>query len=302
MRPVTIESVPVNRTLHDFPRAVVVEIVAGCNLRCVMCPQKDLTRPRGVMDLALFCRLADVSPAAAPDTDRWAPIMGEVFTQGDLVFDVVDRARAAGCRRIHVNTNLVLFREEQIARLAESPPDTLVVGLDAATRATYERVRVGGDFPRVERNVETLLAAKRRGALPRTEIVLQFIVQEENAHEEEAFKARWFGRGATLKIRHRLGWGSGVAAPALRIAPEDRDVPCPWLMRTMSVHWTGQVAQCDAMWDGQQYAGDLRRQSIREVWNGPLLALRRRHLANDFGFEPCRSCRDWQCGRSETWR
>ena len=32
-------------------------------------------------------------------------------------------------------------------------------------------------------------------------------------------------------------------------------------MRTMSIHWTGQVAQCDAMWDGGAYVGDLKRQS-----------------------------------------
>jgi MoaA/NifB/PqqE/SkfB family radical SAM enzyme len=302
MRPVTIESVPVNRTLFDFPRAVIVEIVAGCNLRCVMCPQPRLTRPRGVMDLALFGRIADEVAAADPDTDLWAPIMGEVFTQSDRVFDFVDRARAAGCRRVHLNTNLVLFREEQVARLAASAPDTLVVGLDAATRETYDRVRVGGDFERVERNALALLAAKRAGALPRTEIVLQFIVQEDNAHEEEAFKARWLGRGATLKFRHRLGWGSAVAAPALGIPRERRGVPCPWLMRTMSVHWTGEVAQCDAMWDGGEYAGNLRRSSIRDVWHDRLLALRRRHLANDFDFDPCRACSDWQCGRSEVWR
>jgi radical SAM protein with 4Fe4S-binding SPASM domain len=298
MLPVSVERVPVNRE-HGFPRAVVVEVVAGCNLRCVMCPQSRLPRPRGVMDLGLFGRLADEIAAADPDTHVWAPLMGEVFTHGDLVFDYVDRARAAGCRRLHLNTNLAAFREESIARLVSSPPDTLVVGLDAATRATYDRIRVGGDFERVERNVEALLAARRSGALRRTEIVLQFIVQEHNAHEEEAFRARWRGRGATLKFRHRLGWGTAVTAPALDIPQERRTMPCPWLMRTMSVHWTGEVAQCDAMWDGREYVGDLRRQSIRDVWNGRLGAMRRRHLANDFDFDPCRTCRDWQCGTSE---
>ena len=302
MRPVSIDSVPVNRTLYDFPRAVIVEIVAGCNLRCVMCPQARLTRPRGVMDLALFGRIADEIAAADPGTELWAPIMGEVFTQGDRVFDFIDRARFSGCRRVHLNTNLVLFREEQVARLAASPPDSLVVGLDAATRATYDRIRVGGDFDRVERSVEALLAAKRDGALPRTEIVLQFIVQEANANEEEAFKTRWMGSGAALKIRHRLGWGTGVSAAALDIPPRMRNVPCPWLMRTMSVHWTGEVAQCDAMWDGGEYVGDLRNRTIREVWQDRLLTLRRRHLANDFEFDPCRTCSDWQCGRSEVWR
>ncbi len=305
MRAVRLESVPVNRELHRFPRVVILELVAGCNLACVMCPEKMMTRPKGIMNMALYRRLIDEIAAADPNTEIWAPIMGEVFMYRDRVFDYIGYAKAKGLMNVNLNTNLVLFQSGWIERLAESGLDRMVIGMDAATEDTYRKIRVDANprrtanFLRVEENIQALLAARADARLPNLEIVLQFIVQKENAHEEEAFRRRWEGSGLVLKIRHKLGWGAAVPSEALDLSPEERVMPCPWLMRTMSVHWTGQVAQCDAMWSGREYVGDLNHETIREVWLGELLYRRERHLQCDFDFEPCRSCNDWQCGRAE---
>lgn len=300
MKPVRIETIPVNRQLHPFPKVVIVEIVCGCNLRCVMCPEPRLTRPKGVMSLDLYKKVVSEIGATDPDTEVWATIMGEVFVHKHRVFDYLRFAkRDAKLNKVFLNSNLVLFREEYIDQLAECGLDKLTVGLDAATEETYCRIRVGGDFAKVERNIDAILSAKSRGRLPNLDLTLQFIVQDLNEHEEELFKQKWSGRGADLKIRQKLGWGTAVDAPNLDISADDRHIPCPWLMRTMSVHWTGKVAQCDAEWNGERYVGDLNVQTIKEVWMGELLVTRQRHLDNDFAFEPCRDCHDWQCGRAE---
>jgi radical SAM protein with 4Fe4S-binding SPASM domain len=303
MREVTIETIPVNRIMHPFPKVVIFEIVAGCNLFCIMCPLPQMTRPAGLMDLELYKRLGRQIAEEDPDTEVWATIMGEVFVHKEAVFDYLQYAkREAGLNKVYLNTNLVLFREEFIDRLEESGLDKMTVGLDGATQATYDKIRVGGDYQQVLKNIDVLLNAKSQGRLQNLEVILQFIVQDENAHEEELFKEKWIGSGATVKIRQKLGWGTGVEANNLAISNDDRTVPCPWLMRTMSIHWTGKVAQCDAEWNGERYVGDLNVHTIKEVWMDQLLGKRQRHLNNDFDFEPCRDCKDWQCGRSEFYR
>jgi len=300
MKPVNIESIPVNRVLHPFPKVIIFEIVCGCNLSCIMCPQPKMTRPKGLMELELYQRLTKEIAEKDPETEVWATIMGEVFVRKDLVFDYLRFAKQeAHLKKVYLNSNLVLFREEWTDRLEESGLDKITVGLDAATEPTYNKIRVGGDFRTVEKNIHTLLEAKSLGRLQKLEIILQFIVQDENQHEEEMFKRKWTGRGVTIKVRQKLGWGLGVEAENLAIPSRDRTIPCPWLMRTMSIHWTGHVAQCDAEWNGDRYVGDLNKQTIQEVWLGQLLAKRERHLANDFDFDPCRDCKDWQCGRAE---
>ncbi|MFN7923656.1 MAG: radical SAM/SPASM domain-containing protein [Bryobacteraceae bacterium] len=302
MRQASVEAIPVNRTLLPFPKVIIFEIVGGCNLRCIMCPHSQLTRPKGLMSLDLYKRLIDeIASHDRFQTEVWATIMGEVFVHGHAVFDYLDYAKQAGLQKIYLNSNMVRFEESMLDRLERCGLNKLTVGIDAATRETYDKIRVGGDFDRVEHNIRFLLDAKRQGRLPELELVLQFIVQDFNEHEEEAFKAKWMGQGATLKIRPRLGWGTGVPAPNLCLPDEVRTMPCPWLMRTMSIHWTGHVAQCDAEWNGERYVGDLNRQTIEEVWLGELLGKRQRHLNLDFSQEPCRDCKDWQCGLSEVY-
>lgn len=302
MRPITVESIPVNREQYAFPKVVIFEIVAGCNLRCVMCPHSQMTRSKGLMDFGLYEKCVREIAAVDPETEVWATIMGEVFVHREKVFRYVEAAKAAGLRRVYLNTNLVLFEPSMIDRLDASGLDKLTIGLDAATRETYDKVRVGGDFEKVERNLHALLDAKARGRLQSLELIVQFIVQDENAAEEEAFKQKWAGKGLTLKVRHRLGWGTGVPSPALALGAESRTMPCPWLMRTMSIHWTGEVAQCDAEWNGDRYVGNVNEQTLAQVWLGELVGKRQRHLDGDFDLEPCRDCNDWQCGLSEVYR
>jgi hypothetical protein len=169
-----------------------------------------------------------------------------VFLQKARVFDYVEYGKKRGLQKVYLNTNLVFFEPAMIDRLDASGLDKLTIGLDAATHETYRSIRVdkkpandATNFGKVEANVHALLDAKASGRLKNLEIVLQFIVQDENRHEEAAFKAKWAGSGATLKVRHKLGWGDAIPTEGLVLPPEDRTVPCPWLMRTMSIHWTG---------------------------------------------------------------
>lgn len=285
---------------YSYPPVVVVETINRCNLQCVMCPQSKLTRPVGEMREALFKKIVDDVALYGPeDTQLWLAIMGEALLLGDKAVSYLRYAVERGIRNVNLNTNLVPATPEMCRDLVRTGLSRIIVGMDALTPETYVKVRKGGDFERLVRNLDSLLAEKARLKADQPQIILQFIVQDENQHELEAFVERYRGTGLVLKIRQRLGWGTGVEAPALDLPDDSRDFPCPWLNRTMSIHVTGQVAQCDAAWDGNWYYGDVNTQSIAEVWNGELHRLRERHWALDFSFEPCRDCRDWQCGLSD---
>lgn len=292
----------VKRTLvaeRAFPVDVIVEPIARCNLACVMCPQPRLERPRGEMDFAVFRRIVDEIARTSPATRLWLALMGEALLLGEKLIRFIRYAKGRGLEHVHLNTNACLMDRAMADRLIESGVDEIIVGLDAHTAPTYAAIRVGGDFDRTVANVEYLLERIRAGRLRRPAVVMQFIVMDRNAHEVEPFRARWLARGATVKIRPRLGWGAGVAADNLRRRGLARDFPCPWLNRTVSIHWSGRFAQCDGDYEGRYSPGDIRTQTIQEVWDGPLAERRRRHLRGDFSHPLCQQCYDWAAGRSE---
>ncbi len=279
---------------YPFPRYVIVEPTNTCNLRCEMCPSSKQTRARGVMELDLFKKIVDEITEKSPQTVIWPAVMGEALVVQERFLQMLEYAREKKAR-IAWNTNGVLLNSDVIDRLGRFEIEEIIVGLDAVTQETYAKIRTGGDFARVVQNVKTMLGKR----WSKTRITVQFITQENNETEEDAFVRYWIDRGAVVKVRQRLGWGKGVGANNLRIPQELRTMPCPWLIRTMSVHWDGTTVQCDADWNAEHPVGNLRDMSIEDAWQNKLRERRLRHRKMDFKFEPCSSCNDWQAGLSE---
>ena len=96
-----------------------------------------------------------------------------------------------------------------------------------------------------------------------------------------------------------MGWGAAVAAEDLKAAAVKRDFPCAWLLRSVSIQWDGRFAQCDADYEGTHSPGNVKTQTIKDVWDNELAVRRTRTLALDFSHAPCDTCLDWSVGRAQ---
>jgi len=294
-----LEGVRTTLQKYPFPVDVIVEVTRHCNLRCIMCPYPKLKRARGEMGFETFRKIADEVAMENPSTRIWLAIMGEPLLVKDRLFAMIRYAKDRGLQEINLNTNAVYMTGEVSGKLIESGVDKILVSIDAATQKTYDGIRVGGNFEIVVSNVENMLMLKKAGKLDKPEIIAQFIVMDENESEVESFKQYWLDKGAVVKIRPKLGWGDAVESKILNIAEQNTDrFPCSWLTRTVSIHWDGSFAQCDADHEGLYSPGDFNKQTIKELWDGEIARRRERHWALDFDFEPCKHCKDWLAGRS----
>jgi hypothetical protein len=124
---------------------------------------------------------------------------------------------------------------------------------------------------------------------------------DENAHETEAFKNYWMGRGVMVKIREKLTWAGTVEAPNLD--PSRDRISCPWAMRTAAIHWNGDMAACAVDYDGGFVAGNVGRDSVMSVWQGAHRRFRQLHLERRFDELPdlCKGCLDWQAVGAQTF-
>ena len=279
---------------YSFPLLIIVEPTNICNLSCIMCPSSIQSRERGVMSFETWKKIVDEVSEKSPESTIWPAIMGESLTVGGPFLEMLEYSYKKGVKVI-LNTNAVLFNNELIDKILSFNLQEIIVGIDAAKPETYNRIRRGGDFKGVVNNVLELLK-RNKG---KTRITVQLIEQEANSSEIEDFKGFWLAKGAVVKIRPRLGWGVGVESPNLILGQDERIGSCPWLIRTVSIHWNGKVVQCDADWDQKCVAGDLSVSTLEEIWNGELAKRRQKHRDNDFEFEPCKDCNDWQAGLSD---
>jgi sulfatase maturation enzyme AslB (radical SAM superfamily) len=282
---------------YPFPVDIIVEVTGHCNLRCIMCPYPNLTRPKGNMAFSTFTRIVDETARENPRARIWLAIMGEPLILGEKISSFIRYAKEHGIREVCLNTNATLLTQEVSRGLLQSGLDKILVSIDAHSAPVYDAIRVGGDYSLVCRNVENFI--RLRGDRSGPEVIAQFIVMEENESEVESFKRHWLERGATVKIRPKLGWGNAVRSSILDQAAQGlQRFPCAWLTRTVSIHWDGTFSQCDADHEGLYSPGHIHRQSIKQVWDGPLAERRSRHWRGDYDFQPCDNCKDWLAGRS----
>lgn len=230
----------------------------------------------------------------SPQSLIWPAIMGEALTANDVFYDMLKYSREKDLKVIW-NTNAELLNDEWINKILDLKLQEISIGIDATTSNTYSQIRCGGNFNRVISNVTKLLDRNNGN----TRITVQFIEQEANFEEKDNFKEIWLSKGAVVKIRSRLGWGDGVDAPDLILRQNERVGPCPWIIRTISIHWNGIAVQCDGDWDQRYPVGDLSKNTIEEIWNGELAKRRQMHRQGKFDYDPCHYCNDWQAGLSD---
>ena len=278
-----------------FPSVILLDTVSYCNLFCSMCGFRKMTRPKGYMSWELFRKIIDEVADTKPDTRVWMVFFGESLIRHDI-FDMIRYTKDKGLTDVVLNSNGMLLDNIDIrAELISSGLDSIYIGIDAATRETYDKLRVGGDFKKVLWNVKRLAAESEKYGHPK--VYAQFVEMEENQHEKDDFISYWSSLGVSVKIRPKVTF-TGAATP-FNVQNIPR-YPCHWVMQTMSILWNGDVCLCANDYDGKYIFGLVTESSIKDTW-ALGKAVREAHGFGNWGVlpTPCRECTDWQMARAE---
>ena len=280
-----------------FPLEVAVELAAACNLDCIMCPVPTTSRPRMLMEPALYRSIID-QVATEPGFVLLPQGFGETMLHTKWA-ELVGYAVEKDVRPIVMLTKGTLLTQKNIEKLLDLAIDFLVISIDGVTPETYASVRVGGDLNKVEANVRRLI--EMRGSRTSPRIVLRIIRMEETREEIDAFFARWqplLREGDQINVNEYNDWSGKVgdhSVDGLHPQVQHRS-PCRMLWRNLSIHADGKVSACCHDSEDELIIGDLRNgETVQEIWNGEKLAeFRRIHEEGRFAELPiCASCKNW---------
>jgi len=171
---------------HGMPVSAGIEPNNTCNLHCPECPAgtRELTRPQGFMDPALFRSAIDqLSPHLAYLTLYF---QGEPYLSKKL-FDYIAYARS---RKIYVatSTNGHFFNETTVKQTIDSGLNRLIISLDGFDQQSYGQYRKGGDFGKVIDGIRLLVSEKKKLNSRHPEIILQCLILRTNEHHLDEIK------------------------------------------------------------------------------------------------------------------
>jgi MoaA/NifB/PqqE/SkfB family radical SAM enzyme len=264
-----------------WPEIVQIESTNLCNAKCVFCPRDEMRRRQGVMDFDLYRKVVDES-AALGVTHMRVHNYGEPFLDKELV-EKVRYAKSKGIAEVGMISNGSLITEDIARGLIDAGLDAINISVDAAGKEVFESTRVFLDYDSVVANIRTLVRLRQESGRTHPKLILSF-VRRDNSADEQAFIAEWSRIADKIHVTDLHNWGGTLNVK------RDAKFPCYRLWLTFTVLWDGRVSMCCADFDGRHIFGDLRTQTIADVWNSPLYrAARRQHLESG-GPAICRSC------------
>ncbi len=276
---------------RNLPLRLWIETSSSCNLRCIMCPNKDVPGARkGLMKIELFRKIID----------EMAPFVGDIYLHhrgepllNPALFDMIKYARDAGIKtRFH--TNGVLLNQERAEKLLEAQPDLVSFSVDGFTKESYENIRQGAAFEKTVANI--LYFAQKRRALglktPYTIIEkIHFINPELNVETEKtlALREKFMAAGVDEIIEKEEYVWAEESVP--ETAPEKTLNVCTFPWYAMTICYDGTVTPCPQDFHAVLKMGNANENTLREIWHGEAYRdLRRRFKTDIQSLALCRKC------------
>lgn len=277
--------------LPYLPVRLWIETTSICNLRCVMCPNKDLKKEeKGFMDFALFRKIIDEAREFIFDANLIH--RGEGLLHPDFI-RMAEYAHAAGVlTKFH--TNATLLDEDKSRRLIAAGLDQISFSFDGYDKKTYESIRVNADFEKTLHNIIRFLEIKkeRRSRTPYTvfELINFPDLYKDVANRQRKRFLNHF-RGLPLdrlEIKEIHNWAgeTGEARPGKTY------VPCTFLWQALIIFWDGTVLPCTQDFHGYYPLGNVREETLARIWNSDrMVRLREKILRRDIAdLETCSRC------------
>jgi len=287
-----------------LPPMMILDVTNLCNLKCVHCPQPALAASPGYRPA--FMRMDHFEKIMENIERTGEPILVRLVGDGEPLLHpditaMIRRAAAIPCAVVNLTTNGLAMRPKMADQILDAGVRLVDFSIDALTKPVYQKVRLGGSYEKLMRNIFYFLEKNGKGA-GRAKTMVSFITQDENAEESGKFREFWSPLVDYVMVRslHSAAGRVKTAESAGRnqAALLDR-YPCPHLWKRLTVDFEGNIKFCAHDWGRDTVLGHMDSTDPVTVWAGGNLGkIRAQHLANRFdAHHLCAGCSDWASTR-----
>ncbi len=268
------------------PYAMFVEFTNRCNFKCTFCPESlsDYNEQVGgihIMSEERFHRLCEEILDLGRLRVMRFHMLGEALLHKRAPAMMAHAVRMGVADRTELTTNGSAITDSVADALVVSGVDYVRVSIYAMDPERHRRVTGAEISPeKVRRGVEALRNARERNGGVGPFIYVKMI-NPFDTKEEAAFRAIYEPLADEVMLEQPMNWNdeSGIdfisATYEGEISREElfpmRKEVCPLPFYTLVVHSDGNVGICCVDWAKKTLVGDLRRESLRDIWHGQKL-------------------------------
>ena len=294
-----------------FPLYLQVELHQICNLRCEMCPiTVPEARAKYITDDHLSWELYEKIILEAEKYD--CPSLNPQGTNEPLLYqnleDHIKFAKKHGFIDIMMNTNATLLSEERSKKILEAGLTRLRFSLDAATKETFEKIRIGADYESVMKNIERFVELRNQEGYKLPVVGVNFVKMKVNEHETDEFIEKWKDKVDFVVIQEFVP--PELECDYSEFYPSDstyqkeitNSFNCQQPWQRLFVHNTGDVSPCCTAFSTELSLGNVSKDTLYQLWNSDAMKnLRKIHKAGNYTEnEWCKKCVNGMAGKPNT--
>lgn len=276
-----------------FPLMVNIEPTNECNMKCFMCPRQTMLRKVGFMDFDLYKSIIDESIAYG------GILVANMHKDGESCLhpkfpEMVDYAkRVGGVKITHLNTNGTVLNDTLILKLIQSGMDDITFSIDAVNPQTFTKIKGYDRLREVDANIIRFVELRDESKSQTPFLRAKIIGCDLNRDEIPAFFEKWTGVVDDVYVQEINTFGGWM-----EIEQKGHYFPCqsPWY--ALAVNWDGTVNLCSDDYGGHEPLGNLRNNSLHEIWVGDKMNRYRELLCEGRISEipECAKCTRWEEG------
>jgi len=286
-----------NRELvTDFPLYIQIEHTGKCNLRCPTCLQgiksfRD-NYSKGFKPLSM-----DLYKKVLNEAKKYnCPSIS--FHNNDeplLLNDLEERvklAKKAGFIDLIITTNANLLTKERADNLLKAGITKINFSVDAFNEKDYEKIRVGGNFKKVIKNIDYFV--KKRNdlnlRLPITRATC--VLTRFTAPKAKGFSEFWSKKVDMVEFQNYQAIKNYTEKNIPAGAKIYTGFTCNSSWQQIVFRGNGDVLPCCSFYATGMVVGNIKNSSIYDIWNGPKMKkIRQELLKSNFRFSPaCEKC------------
>lgn len=266
-----------------FPLHVDFEVSSRCNLSCPMCFRRHFENDHEFMDMDLELYKKGVDECAANHLYSIRLSWRGESTLHPQLLDMISYARNKGIKEISFLSNGSVLTNEFCMGLIEAGLDYVTISVDAL-RENYNELRTPLDFDQTVKNISRFYTLKEKYGNGFPKIKIQGIYEYFKNQEEEYYETfRNITDNISFNVKHDY---------QLRDVEQEDRLFCPYLWQRITVTASGLIPLCISDWDLHLPLGDLRADTIKDIWHGQKLEdFRDVHIDNRrLELKPCQMC------------
>lgn len=273
----------------DAPLSLLIDPSNICNFQCKFCPTgdkellKSVNRPKGMMSYELFCKIID---DVAEFNKKIIKINvykdGEPFLNKDVCKMIKYAKDKNVAESIETTSNGSLIDEKTAIEIIESGLDVIRISVEHISNEGYKDItKTFSDYETIKKNVKFLFEEKEKRKSD-LKIMVKIIDVNLSAKDKQKFLDDFTPISDIINIDTLMGWsgsdkkdfllGSDVQTGMDSVTPIKKDrLICPEPFKTLAINFNGEVSVCCVDWTMQTSVGNVKNESLVDIWNGERL-------------------------------